>query len=495
MNTRISVLLSGILLTLALAASATVKTKDAGEDWRWESVERVVVVADIHGAYPELIGLLQATDVIDESLAWAGGKTHLVSLGDLLDRGAESRSVMELLMRLEVEAAAAGGRVHVVLGNHEHMNLIGDLRYVSDSEYAAFADDEVPQDRTRARERFAANNTTMNAAALDAAFTQRFPPGYFGHRAAFRPGGRYGRWLLSLPTMVVVNDSVFVHGGLPELTSKFAPARLNQSFSNDLSRYLTVWRQLVDVGVLPDDEPDRALELGQNGILEDPSACVEERAVSCEKIEGNGEIEALVTELGELSSALVNQGENPFWYRGSVYCRDILERPILDAYLKRLGVSRLIVGHTPTEDRSVHVIRDGRVVMTDTGMLVSYYKGRPAALVLEQGKKMQVQYLNPKERIAPAIDGRPVAYGLSNSDIETALATGAIGSVERSGDSKQWDVIIEHEGRSIRTLFYPTKRGRPDAMELAAHALDELLGTELVPPTVPRRIEDTDGAL
>ncbi|MGI9289409.1 MAG: hypothetical protein ACR2P1_28830, partial [Pseudomonadales bacterium] len=241
--------------------------------------------------------------------------------------------------------------------------------------------------------------------------------------------------------------------------------------------------------------PDRALELGQNGILEDPSACVAERAISCEKIEGNGEIEALVTELGELSTALVNQNENPFWYRGSVYCRDILELPILDTYLNRLGVSRLIVGHTPSPDKRVHVIRDGRVVMVDTGMLVSHYKGRPAALVLEQGKKMQVQYLNPSERIAPEIKERPVAYGLSNSDIEAALATGAIGSVERSGDSKQWGVIIEHEGRSIRTLFYPTRRGRPDAMELAAHALDELLGTELVPPTVPRRIEDTDGAL
>ncbi|MGI9301507.1 MAG: hypothetical protein ACR2RB_02205, partial [Gammaproteobacteria bacterium] len=303
------------------------------------------------------------------------------------------------------------------------------------------------------------------------------------------------RWLLSLPTMVVVNDSVFVHGGLPELTSKFAPARLNQSFSNDLSRYLVVWRELVDAGVLPDDEPDRALELGQNGILEDPSACVEERAVSCEKIEGNEKIEALVTELGRLSTALVNRIDSPFWYRGSVYCRDILERPILDTYLKRLGVSRLIVGHTPTPDKRVHVIRDGRIVMVDTGMLVSHYKGRPAALVLEQGKKMQVQYLNPGERFAPEIKELPVAYGLSNSEIEAALATGNIGSVEHAGNAKSWDVIVEYEGRSIRALFYPTGRGRPDTMELAAHALDELLGTELIPPTVPRRIEDTAGAL
>ena len=62
--------------------------------WRWSDVDRIVVVGDIHGAYAEFVRLLQATDVVDESLAWTGGETHFVSLGDLLDRGAESRKVM-----------------------------------------------------------------------------------------------------------------------------------------------------------------------------------------------------------------------------------------------------------------------------------------------------------------------------------------------------------------------------------------------------------------
>ena len=70
------------------------------------------------------------------------GRTHLVSLGDLLDRGDDSRKVMDLLMRLQVEAAAAGGQVHVVVGNHEAMNVLGDLRYVSRGDYAAYAGDE-----------------------------------------------------------------------------------------------------------------------------------------------------------------------------------------------------------------------------------------------------------------------------------------------------------------------------------------------------------------
>ena len=66
-----------------------------------------------------------------------------------LDRGADSRRVMDLLMRLEQEAARAGGRVHLLLGNHEVMNLIGDLRYVADGEYAAYQDVETAEERER----------------------------------------------------------------------------------------------------------------------------------------------------------------------------------------------------------------------------------------------------------------------------------------------------------------------------------------------------------
>ena len=80
--------------------------------------------------------------VIDADFNWSGGKTHLVSLGDLLDRGPESRKVVELLMKLDGQAEKAGGAVHLALGNHEVMVMTGDLRYVSAAEFAAFAGDE-----------------------------------------------------------------------------------------------------------------------------------------------------------------------------------------------------------------------------------------------------------------------------------------------------------------------------------------------------------------
>jgi len=80
------------------------------------------------------VSILQAAQVVDAQLRWVGGMTLLVSLGDLLDRAPQSLKAMDLLMRLQEEARSSGGYVHVLLGNHEVMNLTGDLRDVSDEE-------------------------------------------------------------------------------------------------------------------------------------------------------------------------------------------------------------------------------------------------------------------------------------------------------------------------------------------------------------------------
>ena len=61
---------------------------------------------------------------------------------------------------------------------------------------SAFAGDETPEMRDKARQDFAAANPDLDAEQLAAAFASRYPPGYLAHREAFRPDGRYGRWLL-----------------------------------------------------------------------------------------------------------------------------------------------------------------------------------------------------------------------------------------------------------------------------------------------------------
>ena len=133
------------LVLLALALSPCL----ASQDWRFDDVDRVVAIADVHGAYEAMVATLQNVDIIDGDLEWAGGTAHLVIVGDILDRGPRSRDAMDLLMRLEGEAQAAGGFVHVLIGNHESMNLTGDMRYVSKAEYDAFAGEETAEQRDR----------------------------------------------------------------------------------------------------------------------------------------------------------------------------------------------------------------------------------------------------------------------------------------------------------------------------------------------------------
>src|SRR2546421_10415005 len=100
---------------------------------------RVVAIGDIHGDFDAFAGILQRSQLVDPSLRWAGGNAILVQTGDVLDRGPKARAVMDLLMSLQRDAPKQGGRVIVLMGNHEAMNIYGDLRYVIDKDYVNYA--------------------------------------------------------------------------------------------------------------------------------------------------------------------------------------------------------------------------------------------------------------------------------------------------------------------------------------------------------------------
>lgn len=100
---------------------------------------RLVAIADVHGAYPQLVALLQRARLVDTRLNWIGGSAVLVQTGDVIDRGAQSRECLDLLMALETQAPKKGGAVIPLLGNHEVMNLMGQLGYVTPEIYKSFA--------------------------------------------------------------------------------------------------------------------------------------------------------------------------------------------------------------------------------------------------------------------------------------------------------------------------------------------------------------------
>ena len=96
----------------------------------YKMVDKLFVTSDIEGNFNAFEKLLLAGGVIDQQLKWTFGTGHLVVCGDLFDRSNEVTACLWLLYKLEEEAKANGGFVHVIMGNHEIMNLSEDFRYV-----------------------------------------------------------------------------------------------------------------------------------------------------------------------------------------------------------------------------------------------------------------------------------------------------------------------------------------------------------------------------
>jgi 3',5'-cyclic AMP phosphodiesterase CpdA len=93
-------------------------------------------VGDVLGNFDGVCDILKSIRLIDDARHWSGGQTILVQTGDFVDRGTKERDVLDLMMLLESEAPKAGGQVVIVLGNHEVMNIMGDLRYVTPQIFA-----------------------------------------------------------------------------------------------------------------------------------------------------------------------------------------------------------------------------------------------------------------------------------------------------------------------------------------------------------------------
>lgn len=146
--------------------------------------ERVVAVADLHGDLERSLEVLRLAGLVDQAGHWCGGQAVLVQTGDLLDRGDQGSELIDLMQRLQVEAAQAGGRVEVLLGNHETMNLMGDWRYVTPGDIEGYGGQQARQ-------------------------------------LALSAQGDDGAWLRERPVAVRVNDTVFAHGGItPQMAER-----------------------------------------------------------------------------------------------------------------------------------------------------------------------------------------------------------------------------------------------------------------------------------
>ncbi len=475
-------LIAAVMLFHAAFASAS-----PASPYRFEGVERIVVFADVHGAYDPLVAILRETGVVDASLRWSAGHAHLVGLGDYMDRGPDSRRVLDLLMRLEVEAAAAGGAVHLLLGNHEVMNLSGDLRYVSPPEYAAYAGAEDAAGREAAWQAI----LTRDPAASRDEFETAFPAGYFGHLAAFAPEGRYGRWLADKPVLIVIDDTAFVHGGLPPLVARLGLDGTNDLLRDEFHRYLEAWRGIADTLGL----------VRPVGFQERPEALAARGAP------------AQSESIARLQDGPLFTPDGPTWYRGQALCYPLTEAANLDAALAKLGASRVIEGHTVSPTGRVLDRFDGRVVLLDTGMLASAYHGRGSAMVFEDGRWSVAYADTPGRRSRPEAPPRAVGPRpgrLDDDALERWLAEAEVVGVEDldAGITDPQRVTLRKDGVELRAVFKQLSVSFDDAgragatfdsdryqYELAAYRLDRLLGLDMVPVAVERTIGKRHGVL
>src|SRR4029077_10898741 len=208
----ISVLLVLVSVVLAWAGPARAPA---------EPPESVVAIGDVHNAFDDFVAILRRTGLINEQNHWAGGKTTFVQVGDLLDRGPKPREVMDLMMALEKEAPKTGGRVVSLLGNHEMMNIMGDLRYVIPMNYTSFADSKSEERQKSAYQEYIKWRDS-HAALLaelpqpmeltEAEWMAQHPLGFVEQREAFGPNGEYGAWLRGHDAVAEIEGVIFLHG-------------------------------------------------------------------------------------------------------------------------------------------------------------------------------------------------------------------------------------------------------------------------------------------
>lgn len=162
------------------------------------AADSIYVVGDTHGDFDTLVAGLQRAGLIDRGLHWTGGRKHLVFAGDLTDRGPDVTRLLWFVYALERAAARRGGRVHVVLGNHETMVMLGDLRYVHQKE--------------------------QQLAQLHG----------IGYYRIFDPRHSIlGRWLVSKPALIRIGRVAITHGGV---TPEYAHGGV-RSLDETLARY------------------------------------------------------------------------------------------------------------------------------------------------------------------------------------------------------------------------------------------------------------------
>jgi len=312
------------------------------------SPARIIAVGDLHGDFGAWMAIARNAGIVDAQGRWAGGNAVLVQMGDITDREPDSLKIIRNLQQLQKEAPRKGGKVVVVLGNHEAMNVLGDNRYTTAGEYAAFADSQSAARRDRVYEANRANLETalrtqdpkLTPEQIKAKWIAEHPLGWVEHRLAWQPQGELGKWASANPAILKIGDTLFVHGGISAEYARQPLAAVN--------------RRVAEAMAAGDDSPA--------SVLTDPLGPLWYRGLA----QPDPDAGAARARAKPPSPALTADQE-------------------LDAVLSAYGARRLVIAHTPSL-QGIQITGNGRLARIDTG--ISRFYGGPLSWLEITGAQM-----------------------------------------------------------------------------------------------------------
>lgn len=363
---------------------------------------RVIAVADVHGDYDDFVAILRRAGIIDADNHWSGGNTTLVQTGDLLDRGPKPRQAIDLLMALQKEAPKSGGCVIALLGNHEAMNLMGDLRYVTPENYGSYAGPDAEKRRDVAYRDYT-HWQKKNAQLLkqisqpvfeqtEEEWRQHHPAGFFEQREAFEPDGVYGKWLRERPAVTEIDSVIFLHGGIsPDVTSLTVDG-MNSRIREELKTFDASKQYLAREGlILP------WFTLQQMLAVVQAEAAIEQKGLPATQ-----ERMARLVPLLKYGSWLSVAENGPLWFRGYDSWSDAEGEAQVTTILNAYHATHIVVGHTVQKGGTIRSRFGNEIFLIDTGMLSSTWPGgRASALSFHDGK-ITAEYVNQEVDLTAA---------------------------------------------------------------------------------------------
>jgi hypothetical protein len=390
---------AAVLMVVTLAAAASPEG-------------RIVAIGDVHGDLTDFDSILRQMGLINSKSSWIGGDTVLVQVGDVVDRGPKSRECLDLVMALERQARRQKGKVIALLGNHEVMAMMGDLRYVSPEDYRGFVTEQSEKAREEAYQDyldFASNRSPARDAAPAEQMPREkwmleYPLGFFERRDAFGPQGVYGRWLREHDAVAQIGDVLYVHGGLNPDIPIGNVQELNRQIRSELAAFDSLWQSLAKKKVIwrymRIEEALRQAE-GEWKALQAGGQAAPELKNDLQKFLS-------------FSTWFINSPDSPLWYRGLALEPDETLKPGLDAMLERLKIGYIVAGHTVQPNSEINHRFGNRVLLIDTGMV---FGGRASALEIRSGR-FTAYYTNEQPQILPP------ATGSANSPVDSNRNTG-----------------------------------------------------------------------